>query len=227
MDERLTEIVAWIEPGDLVADIGTDHGKIPLHLIEARISEEVYATDISAHSLSKLEKEIERRGIKTIHTCVSDGLKGLPDRSFDVFILAGMGGRLIEKILRESMKKAKAARRLILQPNVGAPNLRRFLHDNGFKILDEKLVRVSGKYYEIFLAGKGQQNFVSDLEYEFGFHLISRRDKILKEKLEREKRISEKILATLSTKGKKDSLGARRLIEKRNRINEVLSKYED
>ncbi|MDL2310920.1 class I SAM-dependent methyltransferase, partial [Peptostreptococcaceae bacterium OttesenSCG-928-C18] len=148
--ERLIKIANLIGKNSIVADIGTDHGLIPIFLSENNISKKIIASDISERSLSKLVDKLEYNPhILNIETRVSDGLKKIHPFEMDTIVIAGMGGILITRILDESINIAKSANDLILQANNGLCELRKFLHNNGFYISDEDDVIENGKYYQI------------------------------------------------------------------------------
>ena len=93
ISKRLKLICDFVEKDSIVADIGTDHGLIPLYLSKNNISKKVIATDISKNSLSKLENILESNSfINCIDIRVSDGLNGLNEFEVDTIIISGMGG---------------------------------------------------------------------------------------------------------------------------------------
>ena len=58
-----------------------------------------------------------------------------------VITIAGMGGRLIARILEEGLGKLANVERLILQPNNREDDLRIWLQDHGFQIVQKHLRR--------------------------------------------------------------------------------------
>ena len=125
ISKRLKLICDFVEKDSIVADIGTDHGLIPLYLSKNNISKKVIATDISKNSLSKLENILESNSfINCIDIRVSDGLNGLNEFEVDTIIISGMGGILISEILKSSINIAKSANRIILSPNNSLYHLR-------------------------------------------------------------------------------------------------------
>lgn len=187
MNNRLRKICDFVEKNSIVADIGTDHGIVPIYLSESGISKKIIATDISANSLSKLdEKLIYNDSIKNIETRVSDGLDCILEYEVDTLIISGMGGILVKNILEKNLKVAKSIRTLILSPNNSLDLLRKFLYDNGFCIVDEEDVFENGKYYQILKVKLGKDFYNNEIEYIFGKHILSKKSSNLYEFLDKE-----------------------------------------
>ena len=198
---RLKKIVDLVENNSIVADIGTDHGLIPIFLSENKICKKIIASDISEKSLYKLVSRLEEAfWIDNIETRVSNGLNEYRPFEVDTIIISGMGGLLIKQILEENLEIAKSANNLILQGNNGLFELRHFLLENGFKIVDEKDVFENDKYYQIIKTENGLEKYSNEYEYEFGKILIENKSKNLLENIERLIDADEKILKELNFK---------------------------
>ena len=101
---RLKIICDLVDYNSIVADIGTDHGIIPIELSKKSISKKIIATDISKNSLEKLEQKLlYNNNITNIDTRVSDGLDCLEEFEVDTIIISGMGGILIKEILEKNL----------------------------------------------------------------------------------------------------------------------------
>jgi tRNA (adenine22-N1)-methyltransferase len=198
LSPRLKKIVDLVPKNSIVADIGTDHGYVPKHLVDEGISKLVIATDISKGSLQKTIDYIREENLQEdIHTRLGDGLDPILPFEVDTVIIAGMGGILISEILASSMFKAKSINTLILQPMVGSEELRRFLHASGFLILDEELVKEGDKYYEIIVAKVGLQKFENEIDYEISPVLLEKNNPLTKELIESRLMVNEKIILKL------------------------------
>jgi len=182
LTDRLQAIANFIPKNTIVADIGTDHGYIPIYLIEKGISKRVIATDISRNSLNKIVEYMgEGRYDGKIDTRVGDGLEPIKPFEVDTVVIAGMGGLLIRDILDGDEYKRDSITNFILQPNVAARELRMYLYENNFKIVDEALVKEEDRFYEVIWAKKGKDYVERDIYYEIGKKLLSNRDPLLKE----------------------------------------------
>ena len=185
MSNRLQAIANLIPKNSIVADIGTDHGYIPLFLIENAISKKVIASDISQGSLNKTISYIKELNLTNmIIPRLGDGLEIIKPYEVDTVIIAGMGGLLIKDILSKDMNLTNSITNFVLQPMVASKELREYLYNNNFRITDEDLVREDGKYYEIILAKRGMDLVEQDIYYEIGKKLIEKKHPLLKEFME-------------------------------------------
>jgi len=198
LPERLKAITKYIPPEVRVADIGTDHGFIPIYLVENKIAKYVIATDLNCGSLNKAIDNIKNKNLEMfIETRLGDGLKVLTPGEVEVAIIAGMGGLLIIKILTEGKEIAQTIKKFIFQPMRDADKLRRYLVQNGYKISEEDLVKERGKFYEIITAEHGRQKIENDVYYEIGPKLVEKNHPLLKEfllyKIQKIRKILNKI----------------------------------
>lgn len=153
LDERLELVRSMVRSGVCVADIGTDHAYLPLHLVANEQASKVYACDINEGPLASARETVSRFKMQPyIQTILSDGLEKVPVDEVDDIILAGMGGELISSIIAREPKLKDGAKRLILQPMTMADKLRRFLYENGFAIIDENAARDGGHVYTVMCA---------------------------------------------------------------------------
>lgn len=142
ISKRLLACAAMIAPGSRVADVGTDHGYLPVHLIQNRICETVIAADLREKPLQTARDNAALFGTaEKTRFLLSDGLRNIPADSFDTLVCAGMGGDCIALILKAAPWIFHEKYTLILQPQSSGNDLRRFLGENGFLIEAEKLVR--------------------------------------------------------------------------------------
>ncbi|HIU10836.1 MAG TPA: SAM-dependent methyltransferase [Candidatus Avidehalobacter gallistercoris] len=173
LSNRLQAVARQIPAGRRVADIGTDHGYLPVFLAVNDISPQIIASDLGKGPLAQAEQLVGLLSLENQISCrLGDGLSVLVPGEADVICIAGMGGMAITEIIAEGMVQAKAAGRLVLQPQRNVAAVRRFLADNGFRIVAEDLAEDDGFYYEIIAAEPGEMQ-LSDLEAEFGPLLLS------------------------------------------------------
>ena len=198
LSKRMQEIIKYVEKNSLVADIGTDHGYIPIYLIENKIAKKVIATDLNKGPLSKIEKSVKAKSLEDyIDTRLGDGLEPLRAFEVDTVIIAGMGGVLIRDILDKEKKKTNSFVNFILQPNTASDKLREYLLKNNFTIVDEKLVRENNLFYEILHVKEGKEKLPDYEFYEIGEKLIEKRDPLLEEFVLEKIAENKKILARI------------------------------
>lgn len=176
---RIETILSMIPPCGTVADIGTDHGRIALAVLQRGIAGRAVATDISAASLSKAKALAAAEGVSEMETRLGDGLRPLSAGEADAAVLAGMGGRLIARILGDQDAVARSIYHLILQPMHSLRDLRQWLYDNQYRILDERLAGEGARYYHVLKVVSGRDEFVLPLHMEIGRKLIENRDQLL------------------------------------------------
>ena len=139
LSKRLNTIASFVTEGCCAADIGTDHGYIPIYLVRQGICPRAFAMDINAGPLERAKQHIAEMGAADRISCLlSDGLDQLPEKDVDSVIIAGMGGDLIVKILDQDQDKLKEVRELIVSPQSHPERVRRWLHDHNFRILEEE-----------------------------------------------------------------------------------------
>ncbi len=162
---RLAAIAALIEKGDVVADIGSDHGLLPLYLAGKGYSD-LYASENKKGPYNRLKKAVNAYSSDIIEVDLADGLEKLPAR-INTVVIAGMGGDLIASILSAHPHKLDSVNKLILAPNSNAQTLRRTLNFIGFSISYEEIVEEKGQFYEIIIA-HNKPCHVCSIETKFG-----------------------------------------------------------
>ena len=148
LSERLKAVTKLVTPGSRVADIGTDHGYVPVYLILTGTAMSCIAMDVRKGPLMHAQEHIEASGLEdVIQTRISDGLANLQDGDADTIICAGMGGKLMQKLLRDTDPAQKGIKEMILQPQSECREFRRFLRQSGYCFLAEEMILEEGKFY--------------------------------------------------------------------------------
>jgi tRNA (adenine22-N1)-methyltransferase len=153
LPDRLKAIAAYINDGAAVADIGTDHGLLPVYLARNRLARRLIASDISADSLKAALRSAEKHNVtEKIEFITAPGLEGVVEADVDTVVVAGMGGETIAGILSDASWIKHRDIKLILQPQSRIDVLCRFLYDNGHLISDTKTILDRGRQYTIIVA---------------------------------------------------------------------------
>ena len=153
LTDRLQMIADEISKGETMADIGTDHGFLPLYLWEQGISPSVIFCDVSEPSLSKAKAAAGAYQFgHELDFRVGDGLQVLKTGEVDAVVIAGMGGLLIRDILADDLAKTCSIGKYILQPRNHSGLLRHWLISHGFEITKNQLVREGKFICEIITA---------------------------------------------------------------------------
>ena len=199
LSKRLYAVAGLVTEGASVADIGTDHGYVPIYLIKNKIASKVIAMDINKGPLERAKMHIIGHGLKgQIETRLSDGLKKVNPGEVDGMIAAGMGGALVIIILEESKAVVDTLEFLILQPQSEISKVRKYLNKNGLVIIEEDMVEEEGKYYPMMKVIHGQPEEYKEYEYIYGKKLLEKKHPVLEKFLLREKYIQESIVEQLS-----------------------------
>ena len=146
-----------------MADIGTDHGYLPVYLLQTGKILRAVAADINAGPLASAKETVTACGLQErVELRQSDGLKNIDVSDITDIVIAGMGGELICQIIGECPKLQDPAKRLILQPMTQAPYLRRWLCRNGYAIAAESPAEAGGKFYAVISARYEGNNWECD-----------------------------------------------------------------
>lgn len=183
----------------IAADVGCDHAKLSIYLVQSGICKYVYASDINEGPLDKARENIQRRSFKDkplsdyISIKLCDGLEEANESLNRVFIL-GMGGEVISGILERAdfLRKTENTGRikLILQPMTSEDRLRDHLCHNGYNILDEEMVLDKGRVYAVMsVCYDGIKRDFSPAELLLGKANIQRGGELFTRQLERRIRI--------------------------------------
>jgi len=149
-------VAAFVPQGAVVADVGTDHGFVPVCLTQAGRVKAAYACDIRPGPLNRARETAAQAGLEqAIRFRLTDGLDGLEGEPIDTVILAGMGGETMANILARALWLRERQALLILQPQSKMDELEAFLRTSGWAVTDAALVFEDGHYYPVFCARPG------------------------------------------------------------------------
>lgn len=228
LSNRLLKIASYVDKCKAIADIGTDHGYIPIYLVKNNICEKAIASDINKGPIEKATTNVRFEGLsKDIKCLLGPGLKPINLGEVNGAIIAGMGGNLTRDILLEDIEKVKLYDFLILQPAQNPEVLREYLYNNNFEIINEDLILDEGKFYELFKVRYNNNpkkiNVEDEIFYEISPILLDNKnsliDSYIKSKIERYENIVSYIKEDTSlAREKKDALKI-----KVNKLKEMIS----
>ena len=194
---RLQLIYDIIPKCNAVADIGTDHGYIPISAVCGKKCNSALAMDVNKGPLDAAKLNIAKYGVAdSVATRLSNGLENLNKGEADVIVIAGMGGPLIGEIIKKGIDAITDDTILILQPMIAQKELREFLCGNGFKITDEYVCREENKFYNILKVKKGTYNPTLK-ELYIGKNVKQNSPKVYCEYIEHKLKVAQKILLGL------------------------------
>ncbi len=223
LSNRLRAVARQIPAGLRVADVGTDHGYLPVYLVVNDIAPKVIASDRGKRPLDSARQLISLLSLENqIDVRLGDGLSVLQPDEAEVICLAGMGGVAIKEIISAGLPLAQAAKRLVLQPQRNVPAVRRFLVANGFKIVAEDLAEDDGFYYEIIAVEPGLME-LTEQEADFGPLLLRDGHPLFKDFLILKETDLTQLLAAMADNNSKDSLQRKKQLEEEiSRIGKLI-----
>ena len=230
LSKRLYAVAGLVTEGASVADIGTDHGYVPIYLVKNNIASKVIAMDINRGPLERARMHIIGHGLKgKIETRLSDGLKEVEPFEVEGMIAAGMGGGLVIKILEDSKEVVETLKFAVLQPQSEISKVRKYLHKQGLVIIDEDMVEEDGKFYPMMKVVHGEPEEYEEYEYIYGKKLLEKKHPVLQKFLLREQYVQESIVEQLSKHIGSESAEqrTREILHERLYTLQALERYEE
>ena len=222
LEGRLKLIADLVPSCDTLADVGTDHGYIPVYCVQQGKCRRAIAMDVNPQPLDRADANIKKYNLtESISTRLSDGVQKLSPDEADVIVIAGMGGQLIMNILEAGKDIITDNTLLILQPMLAAKELREFLSGNGYDICGEYVSREENKFYNIITVRRGKAEITDDDIY-IGRNLADNSPDVYKDYLEYKIRVNEKILAGLRQSSADESERIEIVEKERNVFAEAL-----
>ena len=213
---RLKMVADLVPECTLVADVGTDHGYLPIYLVKYGVCERAVAADVNEGPLNVAKRNIAQTRVKDkIETVLSDGLKKID--AADCVTICGMGGELIASILEH---RKDGMMHFVLQPQRSYDVLRRFLARSGFEIKKETLAKENDKMYCAFYAVfTGISYEISEKEALLGKRALNGNEALYKEYVHYRKREIEKAICAMDKAGAKG--------ERREELENLLKIFEE
>ncbi|PLR85920.1 tRNA (adenine(22)-N(1))-methyltransferase TrmK [Bacillus canaveralius] len=231
LSDRLKAVVQYIPAGSRLADIGSDHAYLPCHAVQQGIVTFAVAGEVAEGPYRSAKKQVDEEGLSdNIFVRKGDGLDVISPGEVDCITIAGMGGTLIASILEKGKQKLPAVKRLILQPNIGAISIRKWLMEHDWKLVDEKILEEDGKIYEILAAEQGDPRSYYGESFEGGLLLgpilMSKQNDVFRKKWISERDNWERILIQLekADENRETSKKKQELLEKIRIVEGVLKK---
>ena len=220
ISKRLELVASFVPQGAILLDVGSDHAYLPIELVERGQIEGAIAGEVVEGPYQSAVKNVEDHGLKEkIQVRLANGLAAFEEADqVSVITIAGMGGRLIARILEEGLDKLANVERLILQPNNREDDLRIWLQEHGFQIVAENILEEAGKFYEILVVEAGQMK-LSASDVRFGPFLSKEVSSVFVQKWQKEAAKLEFALGQIPEKNLEER---QVLVDKIQAIKEVL-----
>lgn len=165
---RLHSLVKYIFKEDSVMDVGCDHALLDIYLVQNGYADQIYVCDVNPNALQNAINNIERYELSAnIFPVLGFGIEKIGEFGIDTLVISGMGAKNIIEIL--SSPNLERIGKLILQSNNNHSELRKFLTQKGFNIVDEEVIPDGKKTYINIIAIRDYAvKTYSIKEYEFG-----------------------------------------------------------
>ena len=230
LSRRMEAVASMVTAGYTLCDVGTDHGYVPIALVQGNIIPKAIAVDINKGPLERANEHIRANGLtEQITTRLSNGLEAIHDGEVDSIVIAGMGGELVIHILTAGETVCRSAKELILQPQSEVSKVREYVRNTGYKIVDEDMIFEDVKYYPMFRCVPCADNSAWDNMDEttvtvcdlYGPVLIKNGNPVLRKFLVREHHKLAAIMQQLRTQEMSDSI-----MDRIEQINEMMAYNE-
>jgi len=176
---RLQTIATFIPQGAILADIGSDHGLLIEYCLVQGIIQKGYASD---NKLGPYQRLLKRFGKHSpIGVYLADGLAKLP-LDVNTVVIAGMGGKLISRIISVRQDKLTQLEHIIISPHQQEDEVRLTMVKQGYQIIDETIVKEDDKFYDVILFAKGTCNYTIE-QLKYGPINLAKRPQALRDKI--------------------------------------------
>lgn len=205
LSARMQAVADLVSKGNRVCDVGCDHGYVSIYLVQQGIAPGVLAMDINEGPLKRAQEHVEQAGLSEYITLrISDGLSAYRPGEAGTLICAGMGGRLMQRIMEQEPEKTKTFQELILQPQSEISAFRKFLRNVGYSIKWEDMILEEDKFYPIIKAVPGkecEEQADYELSDRYGPVLLANRHPVLIKYLKKEWKSSIQLREMLKAAG--------------------------
>ncbi|MEE8886694.1 MAG: class I SAM-dependent methyltransferase [Eubacteriales bacterium] len=208
LSRRLSVIASFVSDGMVLADVGTDHGYVPIYLCESGRIPSAIAMDVRKGPLMRAEEHVRDAHLEDRIECrLSDGFDSLRPGEADSAVISGMGGLLICRILGRGVETVRSLKELILSPQSDPASVRRDVLRTGFVIDREAFIEDEGKYYPVLhcIPGKAETELLPE-EAEFGPCLLREQNRTLYDYLRKMEKVYASIDRGLTAKEQESAL---------------------
>nr|WP_016704547.1 tRNA (adenine(22)-N(1))-methyltransferase TrmK [Pseudomonas chlororaphis] len=194
---RLERVAAHVPAGARLADIGSDHGYLPVALLRRGLIAAAVAGEVALTPFHAAQRSVRENALDSgISVRLANGLAAIePEDGITAISICGMGGETIRDILDSGKARLNSEERLILQPNGGEQPLRQWLMEHGYRILCEEVLRENRFFYEIIVAERAGPVSYTAEELYFGPLQLQARSPAFLAKWQRMLRLKQKTLA--------------------------------
>jgi len=153
---RIEAILGLLRPCRLLADVGTDHGFVPVLAVQRNLAERAIASDLREAPIQLARRHISLAELTDrVDVVLGDGLLALENRGVDAVVIAGMGGELVRNLCEAAPHVLRDVRQLVLQPNQNAECVRLWARQNGWHLREETMLERRGRFFVVTSFERG------------------------------------------------------------------------
>ena len=191
-NKRIEAISQLIDNDESVIDIGCDHGFLAKMLRIKGNNKLIICSDNKIGPLNNARNNLI--GYDNIYFELTDGVDNI-DTVCDVCVLAGMGHNTVISIIENNENYFRNCKKIIIQVNSVVAQMRQYLSNHKFQIIDECMV-YDYKYYQIMVVKTGQQQ-LNELQIEFGPVLLEKKGDVFLQCYQKQLSHFQSLLSTL------------------------------
>ena len=159
-----------LKPYELVWDCCCDHGLLGMSLLDTAHARKLVFVDVLANQMRKLESSLREDfplGEYNWHVRCDDVRNiVVPKINSQLFIIAGVGGdQTVDFINSLSISAADTMFDILICSIHGSYFVRESLIDNGFSLIDEKIILDKNKIYEGIYASRNSGKTIANTGY--------------------------------------------------------------
>lgn len=233
LSKRLQKVVDMMPPMRTICDIGCDHGYVSIALLREKKADHMIAMDVNQGPLDQAKHNAMVYGTtEQMEFRLSDGLEKVSAGEADAFLCAGMGGRLIVRIMTEGKNVMEQMKGAVLQPQSELSLVRAYIYEHGWHIVQEDIVfeadertPAKGIYYPIMYIEPGTEQMPTEAELLFGPKLIEQKHPVLKQYLEFSRQLKLDLVHQLDQSFKGQQIRSEQLKQEIAMIEQILEVY--
>lgn len=218
LSPRLAAVANFVPGGAVIADIGTDHARLPIYLVKEAKIKKAIASDVHKGPYEIACRAVREEGLKkNIEVRWGNGLDVLQPGEVNVVVLAGMGGLLINSLLQNNTSVVSSLKSLVLQPQLAEDKVRRYIYTIGWHIEDEALVREKQHVYQVIYAVPGRKEMPDEMALLLGPVLLQKKSSLflmhVKALITHNEKIAHGLNSSVTSKNEKQYINIKRLIK--------------
>ncbi len=150
LSRRLECVLELVPPCVVLADVGTDHARLPVAAVCRGVAERAIAADLREAPLRGARAHIDQAGVADRVVVVQgDGLHAVRHLGVEAVVMAGMSGDAMLRMFEAAPDVLAWMEHLTLQPNQNVCAVRAWALRSGWHLRDERLLEERGQFFVV------------------------------------------------------------------------------